>query len=95
MTETTLLSFLATSTVSGSGSGTITAIFINHHTWGDPSCYPSTIITLDGYTQWKSYYYSPGICPSGYYQACTQTANPAGNSVNLDSDTTAVLCCPS
>ncbi|SPQ25751.1 40b249c8-4e13-42b0-91eb-291b36150e80 [Thermothielavioides terrestris] len=63
-------------------------MFIGH--WGayDPatSCYP-TSTKLFLFVQ--EYYYSPGICPSGYWFACPWTGTSFPASV------TASLCCPS
>lgn len=45
-------------------------------------CYPA------GYTRVPEYYYSPGICPSGYTVAC-QTEGTTYSTV-----TTVATCCP-
>jgi hypothetical protein len=56
LTETTLVSFLTTSD-SSTDIFTTTKLFINHFSWGDPDCYPSTIATISGYTRWNNGYY--------------------------------------
>ena len=127
LSETTLVSYLTTtsassassvagsaSTPSVSASGfTTTKIFINHYSWGDSACYPPSIATIDGSTRWNNGYYycmthfskkwqgnadkrsAPGICPSGWTSACTQRTNAFGFSTTIQSETTAVMCCPS
>lgn len=58
LSQTTLVSYLTTvSSISGSAKFTTTKIFINHFSWGDSSCYPSTIATVDGQTKWGNGYY--------------------------------------
>ena len=56
LTETTLVSYLTTSD-SSTDFFTTTKSFINHFSWGDPDCYPSTIATISGYTRWNNGYY--------------------------------------
>ncbi|KAE9367925.1 hypothetical protein N431DRAFT_514527 [Stipitochalara longipes BDJ] len=95
VSETTLISYFTTIS-SLTTSYTTTKIFINHYSWGDGSCYPSTIATISGSTRWNNgYYYSPGICPSGWASACQAQTNAFGFPTTLASDTSAVICCPS
>jgi hypothetical protein len=49
------------------------------------SCYPSTTVSINF---WDNYYWSPGICPSGYTPACSFIGGDFGPGV------TASLCCP-
>jgi hypothetical protein len=56
LSETTLVSFLTTVSPTSSGF-TTTKIFINHFSWGDAACYPSTIATISGSTRWNNGYY--------------------------------------
>jgi len=96
MSETTLVSYLTKLSSPSSAAFTTTKVFINHFSWGDSACYPPTIATTLGTTRWNNgYYYSPGICPSGWASACQQQTSAFGWSTTLASDTTAVLCCPS
>ncbi|KAF2801510.1 uncharacterized protein BDZ99DRAFT_370450, partial [Mytilinidion resinicola] len=82
----------------------------------DLACYPSasslakelgTSVDLTSYftgtsADWASYYYSPAICPYGYYTAKTFSTTiddpydpPGSNVIAIGSETTAALCCPS
>lgn len=56
LTETTLISYY-TSLSSVTVAYITTKVFINHFSWGDPACYPSTIATISGYTRWNNGYY--------------------------------------
>lgn len=56
LSETTLVSF-ETTISSLTTSYTTTKIFINHYSWGDGACYPSTIATISGSTRWNNGYY--------------------------------------
>jgi hypothetical protein len=56
LSETTLVSYLTTIS-SLTTSYTTTKIFINHYSWGDGACYPSTIATISGSTRWNNGYY--------------------------------------
>jgi hypothetical protein len=56
LSETTLVSY-ETTISSLTTSYTTTKIFINHYSWGDGACYPSTIATIDGSTRWNNGYY--------------------------------------
>lgn len=63
--ETTLVSYLTTIS-SLTTSYTTTKIFINHYSWGDGACYPSTIATISGSTRWNNgYYYCESIRQRG------------------------------
>jgi hypothetical protein len=54
------------------------------------SCFPSSYVELvwDGY----AYFYSPGVCPSGYTSACTPYL--LSIPVAIASGETAAQCCP-
>ena len=56
LSETTLVSLQTTP--SGPTTGfTTTKVFLNHFSWRDPACYPSTIVTIDASTRWDNGYY--------------------------------------
>ncbi|KAE8446807.1 hypothetical protein EG329_011584 [Mollisiaceae sp. DMI_Dod_QoI] len=96
LTETTVVSFPTTALANRTSTFTTTKIFINHFSWGDGNCYPSTIATFDGSTRWgNGYYYSPGICPTGWASACQISTNALGFPTSISSQTSAVMCCPS
>lgn len=60
-------------------------------------CYPTTTENSLNIDNWASFYYSPGICPTGWPAACQLTQFPAG-SVDRPSvfptQTMGVVCCP-
>lgn len=71
--------------------GVITAgvaeLFIGSWGVGDSRCYPSSTVSNDGGVV---DYWSPGICPSGYSNACSYTSFDLTSSPT----TTASVCCP-
>ena len=72
----------------GSVSASDYSMFIGH--WGGYApgsrCYPASTVPIPFLS---NYYYSPGICPSGYSAACPWTGT------ELPASVTASLCCPS
>ncbi|KAI0804928.1 hypothetical protein GGR55DRAFT_657758 [Xylaria sp. FL0064] len=60
-------------------------VWVQYGVGASPSsaCYPSSFIP------YEPYYYSPGICPSGYTAACT-----AQISVSSDVSAKQLTCCP-
>lgn len=63
-----------------------TEYVIFHGVFGDPACYPNDVRALD----FNAYYYSPGVCPSGFTEAC-QDRRQWDRTLN---SITASLCCP-
>ena len=78
-------------TTSSVWSGSSTAVWVGHFNLaGDTSCYPPA--TKPVVTPVDGYYYSPAICPSGWYSACPITSLLGIGPV--DPGTTAAACCP-
>ncbi|KAF2666294.1 hypothetical protein BT63DRAFT_458652 [Microthyrium microscopicum] len=64
----------------------------------DTSCYPPiTTGNIEGSAGWDAFYYSPGLCPSGYTTCIVFNSWFPGYSdtLLLNPDTTAAVCCPS
>jgi len=55
-----------TTETAGESPGTYSWFKLGPPTAWNPSCYPS------GFAVEEGQYYSPGICPAGYTQACAQ-----------------------
>lgn len=66
-------------------SASLAGFFVGHFSAGNENCYPPSTTTNYFAT---SYFYSPGICPSGYSAACTWPSSA------FSAATTASLCCP-
>jgi len=61
---------------------------IFHGIQGDPNCYPGDVRVLG--QAFVAYYYSPGVCPSGFTEACQDRGQWNAGLPGI----TASLCCP-
>jgi hypothetical protein len=61
-------------------------------------CYPSTTSNAENADNWSQFWYSPGVCPSGWPAACQMTQFPVGSVDTMSvfpTETRGVVCCPS
>ena len=74
----------------GEGWAATYSVFFGH--WGSykaaRTCYPPAVVGT-AVDVGSNYYFSPGVCPSGYATACAYTGH-----TNIPTTVTASVCCP-